>query len=48
MKLVRFGDPGREKPGVVLDDKTYDTSTFGVITTSNFLPVTGCKSLWLL
>ncbi len=29
MKLFRFGDPGREKPGVVIDEKLYDASAFG-------------------
>src|SRR5438445_1932326 len=29
MKLVRFGEPGAEKPGVLLDDQTrLDVSTF--------------------
>ncbi len=26
MKLIRFGNPGEEKPGVLLDDKRYDIS----------------------
>ena len=26
MKLIRFGEPGKEKPGVVLNDKRYDVS----------------------
>lgn len=29
MKLVRFGTPGMEKPGVYFDDQIYDVSTFG-------------------
>lgn len=29
MKLIRFGEPGREKTGVIIDDKRYDTSAFG-------------------
>lgn len=29
MKLFRFGDPGREKPGIVIDEKLYDASAFG-------------------
>jgi 2,4-didehydro-3-deoxy-L-rhamnonate hydrolase len=29
MKLIRFGDPGAEKPGVLLNDQTrLDVSTF--------------------
>jgi 2-keto-4-pentenoate hydratase/2-oxohepta-3-ene-1,7-dioic acid hydratase in catechol pathway len=27
MKLIRFGKPGHEKPGVLLDEKRYDTSS---------------------
>lgn len=26
MKLIRFGEPGKEKPGIVLNDKQYDVS----------------------
>ncbi len=29
MKLIRFGEPGKEKPGVIIDGKKYDTSAFG-------------------
>lgn len=29
MKLLRFGDPGKEKPGVLVDDTIYDVSSFG-------------------
>jgi 2,4-diketo-3-deoxy-L-fuconate hydrolase len=30
MKLIRFGDPGREKPGLQLEDGTrIDASAFG-------------------
>jgi 2-keto-4-pentenoate hydratase/2-oxohepta-3-ene-1,7-dioic acid hydratase in catechol pathway len=28
MKLIRFGEPGEEKPGVVIDDKYYDVSAY--------------------
>jgi 2,4-diketo-3-deoxy-L-fuconate hydrolase len=28
MKLIRFGEPGAEKPGVIVDDKRYDVSAF--------------------
>lgn len=27
MKLIRFGEPGKEKPGVIFNDKRYDVST---------------------
>ncbi len=29
MKLIRHGKSGAEKPGVIIDDKRYDTSAFG-------------------
>jgi 2,4-diketo-3-deoxy-L-fuconate hydrolase len=29
MKLIRFGEAGKEKTGVILNDKKYDTSAFG-------------------
>ena len=29
MKLFRFGEPGNEKPGVVIQGKMYDASNFG-------------------
>jgi 2,4-diketo-3-deoxy-L-fuconate hydrolase len=28
MKLIRFGQPGQEKPGVLIDNKRYDVSGF--------------------
>ncbi|MGZ3873851.1 MAG: ureidoglycolate lyase, partial [Mucilaginibacter sp.] len=29
MKLIRFGEAGKEKTGVIVNDKKYDTSAFG-------------------
>ena len=29
MKLIRWGNPGKEKTGVIINDVKYDTSTFG-------------------
>src|SRR6201996_5803438 len=29
MKLIRFGEAGKEKTGVLINDKRYDTSAFG-------------------
>jgi 2,4-diketo-3-deoxy-L-fuconate hydrolase len=29
MKLIRFGEPGKEKTGAIVNDKKYDTSAFG-------------------
>src|SRR5258706_1144157 len=26
MKLIRFGEQGKEKPGIIIDEKFYDTS----------------------
>jgi len=28
MKLIRFGEPGKEKTGIIINDKNYDTSAF--------------------
>lgn len=28
MKLIRFGEPGKEKPGVIINEKRYDVSEF--------------------
>jgi len=28
MKLIRFGKPGNERPGVIIQDKRYDVSAF--------------------
>ncbi len=29
MKLIRFGENGKEKTGVIIGDEYYDTSSFG-------------------
>lgn len=29
MKLIRFGEPGKEKTGVIINNKKYDTTEFG-------------------
>ena len=29
MKLIRYGQPGQEKPGVIINDQQYDASAFG-------------------
>ena len=31
MKLIRWGDAGHEKTGVIINDIKYDTSAFGEI-----------------
>ncbi|HRX95287.1 MAG TPA: ureidoglycolate lyase, partial [Chitinophagaceae bacterium] len=28
MKLIRFGEPGKEKPGIIMNDIAYDMSGF--------------------
>ena len=28
MKLIRFGDPGKEKPGVIINDVWFDVSEY--------------------
>ena len=28
MKLIRFGETGKEKPGVMINDESYDVSGF--------------------
>ena len=28
MKLIRFGEPGKEKPGVMIGDKYFDLSLY--------------------
>jgi 2,4-diketo-3-deoxy-L-fuconate hydrolase len=45
MKLVRFGNPGREKPGVVLNDKIYDASAFGDDYNEQFFADDGLEKL---
>jgi 2-keto-4-pentenoate hydratase/2-oxohepta-3-ene-1,7-dioic acid hydratase (catechol pathway) len=50
MKLIRFGQPGQEKPGVELPDgKRIDTSAFGEDYTEQFLTNNGIARLaeWL-
>ena len=50
MKLIRFGDPGQEKPGLQLDDETkIDVSGFGEDFDENFFGTDGVKRLgeWL-
>lgn len=49
MKLFRFGDPGREKPGVLIDEKLYDASAFGEDYNETFFENDGLARLekWL-
>jgi 2,4-didehydro-3-deoxy-L-rhamnonate hydrolase len=45
MKLIRFGNPGKEKPGVVINDQMYDASSFGEDYNENFFETDGLKRL---
>jgi 2-keto-4-pentenoate hydratase/2-oxohepta-3-ene-1,7-dioic acid hydratase in catechol pathway len=45
MKLIRFGEAGKEKTGIVLDDKMYDTSAFGEDYNENFFENDGLRRL---
>ena len=45
MKLIRFGENGKEKTGVILDDKKYDTSAFGEDYTEQFFETDGLTRL---
>ena len=50
MKLIRFGDPGKEKPGLLLPDGTrVDASGFGLDYTESFFENDGIAALrkWL-
>jgi 2,4-diketo-3-deoxy-L-fuconate hydrolase len=50
MKLIRFGDPGKEKPGLLLPDGTrVDASGFGSNYTESFFETDGIAALrkWL-
>lgn len=45
MKLIRFGEYGNEKPGIVIDDIRYDVSAFGEDYNENFFATDGLKRL---
>jgi 2,4-didehydro-3-deoxy-L-rhamnonate hydrolase len=49
MKLLRFGEPGREKPGVLINDKITDVSSFGEDFGEQFFATDGIARLkqWL-
>ena len=49
MKLLRFGEPGKEKPGILLNDEIVDISTFGEDYDEHFFDTDGIKRLrqWL-
>lgn len=45
MKLIRFGQAGNEKTGVMIGEGAYDTSTFGEDYDENFFATGGLKRL---
>jgi 2-keto-4-pentenoate hydratase/2-oxohepta-3-ene-1,7-dioic acid hydratase in catechol pathway len=45
MKLIRFGEPGREKAGVVVEGEIYDVSSIGEDYNENFFENDGLKRL---
>lgn len=49
MKLFRFGEPGNEKPGILVDGKMFDASAFGEDYGETFLETDGLARLqtWL-
>ncbi len=49
MKLIRFGDPQEEKPGIILENRRYDVSDFGEDYDEHFFGTDGIARLeqWL-
>jgi 2,4-diketo-3-deoxy-L-fuconate hydrolase len=45
MKLIRFGNPGKEKTGVIINDTQYDTSAFGEDYNEQFFETDGLARL---
>ncbi len=45
MKLIRFGEAGKEKTGIIIDDKRYDTSAFGEDYNEHFFETDGINRL---
>lgn len=45
MKLFRFGEPGKEKPGVIIGEKKYDVSAFGMDFDEDFFGGNGMEEL---
>ena len=45
MKLIRYGEPGQEKTGVIINDKKYDTSGFGEDYDEKFFETDGLNRL---
>jgi 2,4-diketo-3-deoxy-L-fuconate hydrolase len=45
MKLIRFGEAGKEKTGVIINDQRYDTSAFGEDYNEQFFETDGLTRL---
>jgi len=45
MKLIKFGEPGKEKTGVIVNNKRYDTSGFGEDYNERFFETDGLSRL---
>ncbi len=45
MKLIRFGEPGKEKPGIIIDEKWYDTSSIVTDYDEHFFANNGLEKL---
>ena len=45
MKLIRFGDAAKQKTGVIIDEKPYDTSAFGEDYNEQFFETDGLNRL---
>ena len=45
MKLLRFGNPGQEKPGISINDTVFDLSAFGEDYSEHFFATDGLQRL---
>ena len=45
MKLIRYGQPGQEKPGVILNEQKYDVAAFGEDYNEAFFATDGLQRL---
>ena len=45
MKLIRFGEAGKEKPGVIIGEKSFDVSAYVKIMMKIFLQTMASK-IW--
>jgi 2,4-diketo-3-deoxy-L-fuconate hydrolase len=45
MNLIRFGEPGKEKTGIIINNKKYDTSAFGEDYNEQFFETDGLTRL---